>query len=165
MPPRTTAASIRSEEHDRRISELERHMLTSAGKHADIEAQQKTNEEVCGERYRGPAEDIAELKSGLKDMGSAMANIAKKMTERLGGIRAVREVVAYVIAGIIAPLYSRGLLQAERTPPSDLLSTDAEWITLDVGGRFSGATTSIFQRRTSLLRQSSEACPPVICSH
>jgi septal ring factor EnvC (AmiA/AmiB activator) len=114
MPPRTTAASVISEEHDRRISELERHMLTIAGKQADIAAQQRTHEEVCGERYKGLAEDIAELKSDLKDMGSAMADIAKKMTERVGSSRAVREVVAYVIAiaSLIAGLYSGGLVHS-----------------------------------------------------
>jgi hypothetical protein len=123
MPPRTTAASVKSEEHDRRISDLERHMLTIAGKQADIAAQQKTHEEVCGERYKGLSEDItdlkadlagnaAELKSDMKVMGSAVADIARKMTERVGGSQAVREVISYVIAiaSILAALYSGGLV-------------------------------------------------------
>jgi septal ring factor EnvC (AmiA/AmiB activator) len=116
MPPRTTAASVISEEHDRRISELERHMLTIAGKQSDIAAQQTTHEEVCGERYKGLAENIVELKSDLKEMGAAMADIARKMTERAGSSRALREVVAYAIAvaSIVAALYSGGLVHPGR---------------------------------------------------
>jgi hypothetical protein len=112
MPPRTTVASVKSDEHDRRISDLERHMLTIAGKQADIAAQQATHEEVCGERYKGLAQDNAELKLDLKDMRSAVAEIAKKMTERVGGSQAMREMVAYVIAigSILAALYSGGLV-------------------------------------------------------
>jgi|GEM_PF-7054423 hypothetical protein len=79
---------------------------------ADLDKRLSVHEAICAERYGKIVAGLEEMKAIVAEQGRSLAALAAKMTERAGSGRAVREVVAYLvaIAGIVAALFSGGLV-------------------------------------------------------
>jgi hypothetical protein len=78
----------------------------------DLDKRLSVHEAVCAERYGKIVAGLDEMKVIVAEQGKSLASVAVRLTERAGSGRAVREVIAYVIAisSIVAALYSGGLV-------------------------------------------------------
>ncbi len=90
---------------------------------AELDKRQSVHEARCEERYATIVKELGEMKTNatasvlaqgveMRALTLTVQTLSNKMTEKAGSGKAVREIVAYIIAflSFIAALYSGGLV-------------------------------------------------------
>jgi hypothetical protein len=77
MPPHASAA-VRADDHDRRLSALERELAAIAGKQA-------AHEEICGVRYQGLDDKVTSLAGKVEQQTKTLGEIKEVLSGITGG--------------------------------------------------------------------------------
>lgn len=101
MPPHVSAAA-RADDHDRRLSALERELATIAGKQA-------AHEEICGIRYKGLDDKVTDLAGKVEGQTETLAEIKEALSGIKGGKRmllGMATIIGVPLLGFLGSLLS-----------------------------------------------------------